>query len=121
MNTYQKCNCCIHEPICGNKFAYQYGVKAILEAAFLAGERSVARVKDATHIEVSIKCPHYAPKNATMYDNVPCNTCEYRLDNGKIRTSCLACKWAYFESDAAFENKADLYVKEEQHGTNKAE
>ena len=48
-----------------------------------------------------------------MYDCEPSNTCEYRLDNGKIRTSCLACKWAYFESDAAFENKADLYVKEE--------
>ncbi len=56
-----------------------------------------------------------------MYGCEPCNTCEYRLDNGKIRTSCLACKWAYFDSDAAFENKADLYVKEEQRGTNKAE
>ena len=60
-------------------------------------------------------------KEASMYGCEPCNTCMYGLDDGKIRTSCLACKWAYSESNKAFEHKADLYVKEEQHETNKAE
>lgn len=51
----------------------------------------------------------------SMYKCNPCNTCEYRLDNGFIRPFCLSCKWMYNESGEAFKHKSDLYVKEEHH------
>lgn len=59
MNTSQKCNCCVCEPVCKWKDVYQNGVEAIKNTNIQnTGTDAFWRLRDCPHIEVSIRCPH---------------------------------------------------------------
>lgn len=54
----QKCNCCVHDPICSFKPEYLSACEAIKGAAYSTGDNGrVMMIKDSK-IDVNIKCPH---------------------------------------------------------------
>lgn len=55
----EKCNCCIHEPVCGFKDEYLAARDAIKNAVYLTGKNKdfVKHMNDSS-VSVSIKCPH---------------------------------------------------------------
>lgn len=56
MITSEKCNCCIHEPVCKFKEEYLAACEAIKSATYCRGT-CVANVKDS-RLSVIIKCPY---------------------------------------------------------------
>lgn len=66
MNIFQKCNCCVCEPVCRWKEVYQNGVQSILDMMITADrEGGFWKLRDCPHIEVSIKCPHMVTQTIT--------------------------------------------------------
>ena len=61
----EKCNCCVHEPVCGFKDEYLSACDAIKNAVYLTGKNKdcVKHIKDSS-VSVSIKCPHIMTKSA---------------------------------------------------------
>lgn len=63
----QKCNCCVHEPVCGFKEEYLYACDAVKKAAYITGsaKNGIVFMKDSA-VSVSIKCPHIMLKEAEV-------------------------------------------------------
>ena len=59
----EKCNCCIHEPVCKFKEEYLAACEAIKDATYCTGT-CVVIVKDS-RVSVSIKCPNMMAHSAT--------------------------------------------------------
>jgi len=57
-----KCNCCIHESVCGFKQEYLAACEAIRKVTYAVGN-GIAFVKDSG-IDIGIKCPHMLTQSA---------------------------------------------------------
>lgn len=66
MITSEKCNCCVHEPICLFKEHYKAACEAISHTSYSVaqgnGEYGIGFLKDSG-INVSIRCPHILTKS----------------------------------------------------------
>lgn len=60
----EKCNCCIHEPVCGLKKEYIAACEAIKQTTYPAGN-GIKFIKDSP-IGISIECPHMLTKSMKM-------------------------------------------------------
>lgn len=58
----EKCNCCIHEPICSFKAEYLAACEAIKKTTYPIGH-GFRIMKDST-VSVSIRCPHIMTNGA---------------------------------------------------------
>lgn len=60
----EKCNCCVHEPVCGFKDEYLSACDAVKRTAYTTGnaKNGVVFMKDSS-VSVSIKCPHIITKS----------------------------------------------------------
>ena len=58
----QKCNCCMHEKICGFKSEYQSACEEISRMYYANGDS--AKALKTSDIDVSIKCPYIMTKSA---------------------------------------------------------
>lgn len=65
MITSEKCNCCVHEPVCKLREEYHNACEAIKNASYSSGKCCVAVVKDTSFLSVSIKCGHMSPIKQT--------------------------------------------------------
>lgn len=59
MITSEKCNCCVHEPVCGLKEEYRQACEAIKNMSYACGDNRVAVVKDSSFLSVTIRCNHF--------------------------------------------------------------
>ena len=62
MITSEKCNCCVHEPVCGFKSEYLAACEAIKKATYAIGQ-GFKIMKDST-VSISIRCPHILTNGA---------------------------------------------------------
>lgn len=56
----EKCEGCVHEPVCGFKSEYKAACEAIEEASYTIDGQAIMHVKDAP-IDVKVGCPHSTP------------------------------------------------------------
>ena len=52
----EKCNCCVHEPVCSFKAEYLEACEAIKKATYSIGN-GLKIMKDSP-LSISIRCPH---------------------------------------------------------------
>lgn len=57
MITTDKCNCCVHDQVCGFKEEYQAACASINMSAYQTRKGTFALMKDS-NINVNIHCPH---------------------------------------------------------------
>ena len=52
----EKCNCCVHEPVCSFKAEYLAACEAIKKARYESGNGF--KIMKDSQVSVSIRCPH---------------------------------------------------------------
>lgn len=63
MNTSTKCNCCVCEEVCLYKELYENAVSTILDSLIDDGKHGFWKLRDCSHVEVSIRCPHMVTRS----------------------------------------------------------
>ena len=57
----QKCNCCVHDPVCYVKNEYLAAINTVAVSGFTTGPNRTKSVQDVDFLQVSIKCKHFYP------------------------------------------------------------